>query len=309
MRILPGYVGSSSYCAKTTPGGSFTISTGHSKLNIKMTHSFSLLTFNCFGLWLPNTRRRLLALAKQLDRDRYEVVCLQEIQLHAYQRLLVENCFSYPYSFHERYLHCPKGGLLTLSRLPFTRTSFEPYGHRGLWYTPMLLDRLFFKGMSISSLIWNSLPIVIINTHLLANFAGDWERRGMYARVEEQQLRQLAETVQAQPKDSIVILVGDFNIPRGSALYRDFLLHSGLTDLLAGDHRPTLRMPFKAASSISLSIDYILARIPETYSFRIDCDHRFTERYTIGNRMQAYLSDHHGIEVRFRMDSRALCFL
>jgi endonuclease/exonuclease/phosphatase (EEP) superfamily protein YafD len=167
----------------------------------------------------------------------------------------------------------------------------------------MLLDRLFFKGMSVSSLTWNSLPMLIINTHLLANFAGDWERSGMYARVEEQQLRQLAETVQAQPKDSIVIVVGDFNIPRGSGLYRDFLLHSGLTDLLAGDYRPTLRMPFKAASSVSLSIDYILARIPETYSFKIDCDHCFSERHPINDRMQGYLSDHHGIEARFTMDA------
>ena len=119
----------------------------------------------------------------------------------------------------------------------------------------------------------------------------------------ERQLRQLAETVQAQPKDSIVIVVGDFNIPRGSGLYRNFLLHSGLTDLLAGDHRPTLRMPFKAASSISLSIDYILAQVPEKYSFKIDCENCFTERYTIGNRMQGYLSDHHGIEVRLTRDS------
>ena len=116
--------------------------------------------------------------------------------------------------------------------------------------------------------------------------------------MEEKQLRQWAETVRSQPGDSIVIVVGDFNIPRGSGLYRDFLLHSGLTDLLAGDHRPTLRMPFKAASSISLSIDYILARIPEKYSFKIDCDHCFSEKYTIGNRRQGYLSDHQGIEVR-----------
>ena len=268
-----------------------------------MTHAFSLLTFNCFGLLLPNTRRRLLALARELDQSPHQVVCLQEIQLHAYLRLLVENCGSYPHSFHEPYLHCPKGGLLTLSRLPFTSTSFEPYMERGLWYTPMLLDRLFFKGMSISSLRWNSLPIVIINTHLLANFAGDWERRGMYARVEEQQLRQLAETVQTQPKDSIVIVVGDFNIPRASGLYRDFLLQSGLTDLLAGDTRPTLRMPFKAAASRPLSIDYILVRIPEKYSFKIDCAHCFSERYTIHDRMQGYLSDHHGIEVRLTMDS------
>jgi hypothetical protein len=107
----------------------------------------------------------------------------------------------------------------------------------------MLLDRLFFKGMLITKLIWSKIPIVIINTHLLANFAGDWGPHGMYARVEEKQLRQLAETVQSQPMDSVIIVVGDFNVPRGGGLYHDFLVHSGLTDLLAGDTRPTLRLP------------------------------------------------------------------
>jgi endonuclease/exonuclease/phosphatase (EEP) superfamily protein YafD len=120
----------------------------------------------------------------------------------------------------------------------------------------------------------------------------------MYAQVEERQLRQLAETVQAQPTDSIVMVVGDFNIPRGSGLYRDFLVHSGLKDLLAGDTRPTLRIPFEAASRLSLPIDYILVRTPDKHSLNIDCDLCLSGKYTISNRQQGYLSDHHGIEVR-----------
>ena len=276
------------------------LTTIHSTFN-EMTDSFSLLTLNCFGLWLPGTRRRLLALAKELKQSPYRVVCLQEIQLHRYRRLLVEES-SYPYSFHEPYFHCPKGGLLTLSRIRFTSASFEPYTERGFWYTPMLLDRLFFKGMSITSLTWNGLPLVIINTHLLANFAGDWERHGMYARVEENQLQQLTETVNVQPADSVVIVVGDFNIPRGSRLYEDFLVHSGLTDLLAGETRPTLRIPFQGASRFSLSIDYILVRIPDKYSLKIDCDLCFSEKYAINQRQQGYLSDHLGIEVQITVN-------
>lgn len=262
-----------------------------------MTDSFSLLTLNCFGLWLPNTRRRLTALAREVEQSPYQVVSLQEIQLHEYQRLLVEGCASYPYAQSEPYVHCPEGGLLTLSRTPVTSTSFEPYIERGLWFTPMLLDRLFFKGMLITWLTWKDVPMVIINTHLLANFAGDWERGGMYAQVEEKQLRQLAETVQAQPTDSIIIVAGDFNVPRGSALYKDFLIHARLTDLLAGDTQPTLRVPFGTRSHFPLAIDYVLVRIPEKYSFKIDCDLCFSKTYRIGDRHPGYLSDHYGIEI------------
>lgn len=262
-----------------------------------MTSSFSLLSLNCFGLWLPDTRRRLLALAKELEGGPYQVLCLQEIQLHRYRSLLVEGCSSYPYALSEPYMHCPKGGLLTLSRLPFLSNSFEPYTDRGLWYTPMLLDRLFFKGMLITRLIWNSTPMVIINTHLLANFAGDWERGGMYARVEEKQLRQLAETVRSQPADSVVLVVGDFNIPRGGGHYHDFLAHSGLTDLLAGDTRPTLRLPIRAPSRFSFAIDYALIRIPKDLALKVNCDLCFSGKYRLTNRREDYLSDHCGIEL------------
>lgn len=267
-----------------------------------MRDSFSLLTLNCFGLWLPNTKRRLVALARELEQSPYQVICLQEIQLHQYRNLLVRESSSYPHALDERYIHCPMGGLLTLSRLPVTNSLFEPYVERGLWYTPMLLDRLFHKGMLITRVIWANIPMVIINTHLLANFAGDWERNGIYARVEEKQLQQLAEMVQAQPKESIVLVAGDFNIPRGSWLYQDFLASSGLTDPLAGDTRPTLRLPHGAPARLSLPIDYIFVRIPAKYALDIDCDHCFSTKYPVDHRRQGYLSDHIGLEIRIQVN-------
>jgi len=265
-----------------------------------MTDSFSLLTLNCFGGYLPYTSRRLLALAQELEHRPNQVVCLQEIQLHRYQRLLVKACASYSYSLYEPYFHCPKGGLLTLSRLPFTGKSFEPYTERGLWYTPMLMDKLLYKGMLIKKLAWGDVPMTIINTHIMANYVGDWERHGLYARVEEKQLQQLAKTVRHQPADSIIIVVGDFNIPRGSKLYYDFLANSGLTDPLAGDKRPTLRTPPGVPSRYSLPIDYAFVRIPSTYSLKIDCELCFSNKYQISRWRHDYLSDHNGIEIRIR---------
>src|SRR6266498_654788 len=262
-----------------------------------MTDSFSLLTLNCFGGYLPFTSRRLLALANELEQRSNQVVCLQEIQLHRYQKLLVKACVSYPYGLYEPYFHCPKGGLLTLSRLPMTSKHFEPYNERGLWYTPMIMDKILYKGMLIHNLIWAGIPMVIINTHILANYIGDWERHGMYARIEEKQLQQLAKTVRGQPADSLIIVVGDFNIPRGSRLYRDFLVHSGLTDPLAGDTRPTLRVPSGIPSRYSLPIDYVLVRTPNAHSFKIDCDICFTSKHRISSSHYGYLSDHNGIEI------------
>ena len=263
-----------------------------------MSNLFSLLTLNCFGLWLPGTQRRLSVLANELDQSEYQVVCLQEIQLHRYQELLVKGSASFPYSNSERYIHCPKGGLLTLSRIPISDKSFESYVERGLWYTPMLLDRLFYKGMLITKLAWDNIPVIIINTHILANFAGDWARGGMYARVEEKQLQQLAHIVRAQPLDTLVVVVGDFNIPRGSKLYQDFLSQSSLTDPLARDIRPTLRTPARITSRYSLAIDYVFFRLPLVNALSIHSDLRLFGKYAISKWHQGYLSDHDGIEIQ-----------
>ncbi len=262
-----------------------------------MTDSFSLLTLNCFGLILPHTKHRLIALAREVEKCSHQVVCLQEIQLHQYQRLLVDACASYSYPLYEPYVHCPKGGLLTLSRIPVTNKVFEPYTERGLWYTPMLLDRLFYKGMLITKFSWGTIPIVVINTHILANFVGDWAKHGMYARVEKKQLQQMAKTVRAQPADAIILVVGDFNIPRGGRLYSDFLANSGLTDPLAGDTRPTLRTPAGVPSRYALPIDYAFVRTPVGHSFEIECDLCFSGKYWVTDQQQDYLSDHNGIEI------------
>ena len=79
------------------------------------------------------------------------------------------------------------------------------------------------------------LPIVVLNTHLTANYSGDWRSDNRYTRNERCQLEQLAETVRAQSADTLVLVAGDFNIPRGSGLYHEFMQASGLTDPLAGN--------------------------------------------------------------------------
>ena len=57
---------------------------------------FSLLTFNCFGGLSWTTPRRLRTLAQALERDVVDIVCLQEVQTIAAQRLLTRVTTSHP---------------------------------------------------------------------------------------------------------------------------------------------------------------------------------------------------------------------
>jgi endonuclease/exonuclease/phosphatase (EEP) superfamily protein YafD len=123
--------------------------------------------------------------------------------------------------------------------------------------------------------------------------------------MQEKQLRQLAGMVAVQPTDALVVVVGDFNIPRGSRLYMDFLDQSGLIDTLAGDLRPTHRPPPGVPARYSLPIDFVFARVPQTLSLQITCDLRFSSKLDLTHKHQDYLSDHSAIEVGFKLSPQA----
>jgi len=270
-----------------------------------MPASLSLLSLNCFGTPVPTTRRRLQALAHHLEQSSLQIVCLQEVQLVAYQNLLFQACASYPFQAYEPHLHCPKGGLVTMSRTPLATGHFETFAEQGRWYLPTAMDRFLGKGMLISSLHWGDVPVVVINTHILANYSGDWERHGVFTRMQEKQLRQLADTVAAQPSNALVAVVGDFNLPRGSQLYHNFLHQTSLIDVLAGDQRPTHRPPPGVPIHYSLPIDFVFIRVPSSLSLQITGDLRFSSKLNVTPRHQDYLSDHNAIEVGFTLNTPA----
>lgn len=260
--------------------------------------NFTTLTMNCFGVPTPTTRRRLRILSDALNQLDADVVCLQEVQAHPYRRLLIKACTSYPHHAYTPFAHAPKGGLLTLSRHPITESRFVLYRTRGLWYTPALADWILHKGVLFTHLQIDSQPIVLMNTHLTANYSGDWSPKNRFAQQEWSQLQQLAELVNLQPADHLVMVAGDFNIPRGSWLSDQFLEQSGLIDPLAGNLQPTFRswtgMPMRYAAAI----DFNLVRVPPALKLNIESAFRFDNKVQAPTGRELYLSDHTAIEVR-----------
>ena len=108
----------------------------------------------------------------------------------------------------------------------------------------------------------------------------------------------MAETVRAQPAEALILAAGDFNIPRGSKLYHDFLDSSKLNDPLAGDTRPTLRLPFGIPVRYALPIDYVMVRLPEDTALKVECDLCFSGREWQNRWRQDYFSDHQAIGIR-----------
>lgn len=264
---------------------------------------FSLVTFNCFGAPTPRVRRRLLALATELNQRKYCVVCLQEVQAHMYRKLIIDACTQYPAHADEPFFHAPKGGLLTLAQVPIERREFTLYHARQIVSPLAAMDLLLHKGVLLVQIGIAHVPIVVLNTHLSANYSVDWNPNNRYARIEHSQLRQLAEIVRAQPPEALVIVAGDFNIPRGSWLYDDFLEQSGMIDPLAGDARPTHRVPPGIPVHLARSIDFALLRLPPMSGVSVQSDLCFDQQLPLTNTRRGYLSDHYGVELRITWDS------
>ncbi len=263
-------------------------------------NSFTILTLNCFGVPMPSTRRRLFALSRVLNDLDADVVCLQEVQANPYRRLLLKACTGYLYHSYRSFVHAPKGGLLTLSRHPIHQSRFTLYNERGLWYTPAIADWILHKGILVSHIQYGDLPIVVMNTHLTANYTGDWSPANRFALHEWEQLQQLAGLVHTQPEECLVLVTGDFNIPRGSWLSEQFLAKSGLTDALAGDLRPTFRPLSGMPARYAAPIDFILFRAPDSIkgSLTIESCLMFEEKHQAEGGQRFYLSDHKGIKLR-----------
>ncbi len=263
---------------------------------------FTLITLNCFGVPTPSTRSRLRALAHDLNRRDACVVCLQEVQANIYRRLLVSACTAYPYHAYEPFLHAPKGGLLTLSRIPIHNSEFTLYRDRGLWYTLAPADWLLHKGVLCTQLVVGGVPVVIINTHLTANYSANWRKNNPYARLERTQLYHLAEVVTAQPPDTLVIVAGDFNVPRGTGLYHEFIRLTDMIDPMAGSNLPTLRPPRGMPGRYAVPIDFALVRAPHLPGLQMRSQLSFQEKLPLSNGKQMFASDHYGIALDVTWD-------
>lgn len=179
-----------------------------------------------------------------------------------------------------------------------------PYAAQGPWLGPTLMDRLTGKGALIVRLACDGLPVVVINTHLLANYGADWRQGGSAARHQRRQLAQLAEIVRRQPADSLVLLAGDFNLPRGSWLYEEFVAESGMADPMAGDPRPTYR-PFPGVPArYALPLDMVFVRVPAQLQASVEPRLCLDERVALVGGGRDYLSDHLGVQVTISWRAR-----
>ena len=265
-----------------------------------MINGFSLLSLNTFGIPFYLSLGRLKRLASELEQLGPAVICLQEIQQNVYAPLLVRHLSTYPYQAIFPHIYAPKGGLGIFSRIPLMQKRFEPYSDRGLRFFITFADWALFKGVLVAQLQIDELDIFILNTHLNANYSGDWHPKNPLALVQFGQVQKISSLLEEMPAEALIILCGDLNFPRTTNLYEELVTKNGLIDPLRDDPRPTYR-PFPLVPSRwNTSLDYNLYRLPKGIDFEVRADVLPIEASRQKSALRRFLTDHCALTLNVR---------
>jgi len=263
---------------------------------------FSLLSLNTFGIPFFLSLGRLKRLASELELLGPTIICLQEIQQNAYVPLLVRCLPTYPYRAIFPHIYAPKGGLGIFSRIPLIQQRFAPYPDRGLRFFITFADWALFKGVLLGRLQIKGLDVFVLNTHMNANYSGDWHRKNPLALVQHMQVQKISALLEEMPEEALIILCGDLNFPRTSFLYEELIGQNRLIDPLRDDSRPTYR-PFPLVPSRwKTSLDYILYRLPLGDEFNIRADILPVEDSSQKSTFRRFLTDHCALTLNVRWD-------
>ena len=255
--------------------------------------TFSLLSLNTFGLPFYLGILRLKRLMHVLRQQPVDMLCFQEIQQNAYIPLALREMRElYPFYAFEARHWAPKGGLLTLGNVAFENQSFVAYPDRGRLFSLGFADWALEKGVLRTQFRVGEQSVVVMNTHLHANYHGNWSRSNPMARIQTNQVQHLVGLVRAEAPEVLVIVCGDFNFPRQAFLYEELLARAGLIDVFAGDIRPTY-IPFPLVSARwKTTLDYLLIRHPENSIIDVQPDILCLEDRSKRWPHQRFLSDH-----------------
>jgi endonuclease/exonuclease/phosphatase family metal-dependent hydrolase len=264
--------------------------------------SFSLLSLNTFGVPFYLSLGRIKRLALELNQMAPNLICLQEIQQNAYLPILQHNLKAYSHLAYFRNRFAPKGGLFTasISSSPIIKRNFYPFPNQGHLISIGFSDWALNKGVLMTNLEVDGHCFMVMNTHLQANYLGDWRPSNSQTRIQLDQVKYLGELIHTQPKDVWLIVCGDFNFPRHSPAYQQMVLQSGLVDAHANDPRPTYQ-PFPFVSTKwRTNLDFIFYRKPTADNSEVSADIIPIVNSAAHQTHQRFLTDHHGLVLTIR---------
>ncbi|MET7276841.1 endonuclease/exonuclease/phosphatase family protein [Kribbella sp. NPDC005582] len=258
----------------------------------------TVASLNTRGMPLRGSRlaERYAAIGAVFEASAVDLVNFQEVLTYYHLRQLARAMPSYRFASFRRSAAGPAGGLLTLSRTAFARTDYVRFPMPST-ADAVGLPRLSRQKAWLKGVLVTTLPhLAVANTHLLANFDGDWSESNRYYRLQHQQLTTVGRVLAALDKPALVS--GDFNIARDSSLFSSFLRDTRLLDAFGPTCPPTFHATYLRPGKTAHCIDFILLSDP---AITVETAHlTFTDQQPMPNG-PGYLTDHLGLQARLTL--------
>lgn len=271
-----------------------------------MKKELTVLSLNTFGIpFHPhrilrtilrnNVRMRYRLIAEEVQRVNPDIILFQEVIDYAHYLFLRKHLPMYRYVAMKRMIYGPRGGLLILSRSPLEQVSYEDFRKSGSYRDKSIVGMVNRRGILSAKVA--SLPLWIINTHLTQNSDHDWSANNRYLPYLLSQLDQLNQFIKDVKKRSSYILGGDFNMPKDTHIYDQFISESKVHDVFEKDYFPTYHEHFLPRGARVGRLDYLF--YGGNMKIR-NSSYIFQKPVTV-NGKKLYVSDHLGLIATFSL--------
>lgn len=250
-------------------------------------------------LFRNQINKRFQLLSQEIRRHNVDVLLLQEVHLYSSLHLLRRKLPMYRFVIYEKSLYGPKGGLVIFSRLPIERADYTNFAKRGSLRNKSIAGIIMRNGILLAKV--KGTKLWLMNAHLTQNSDCDWSANNRYIPLLLSQLRQCQHVVDLLTKSGQqVIAAGDFNMPKESIYYHEFLQATNLNDAFSQEHSSTYHQNFLLPGQTVGRIDYIYYGGNADLQL-VDHSQVITEPIIDENGQLLYLSDHIGLQALFSL--------
>ena len=232
-----------------------------------MQNKLSVVSLNMFGtpfhpkrilttFFRNQVRKRFSAIAEIIYSLDTDVLLLQEVHDYPHLLFLKRLLPKFPYLVYKPMLYGPRGGLVIFSKYPLETDHFYDFLTKGKLHNKSITGHLSMKGILQAKI--KGTNIWVANTHLTQNSDHDFSPDNRYIPILLAQLKQVAIHIQAmKERGEQVILGGDFNMPKDTEYYKDFLKITDLKDTFPRDSFTTYHQNFLPEGESIGRVDYI----------------------------------------------------
>lgn len=173
-----------------------------------------IITYNIWGMAALSKYlgERINQISIELEKRKLDFVLLQEAWRDKDRELLIKNS-KLKYSFYYSVPRTIGSGLFHLSKTPLTRSSFREFSLNGRLTDITEGDAYAGKGVGMSTISINNLPISFFSTHTIARYGDDHDQYSDRHTLDRlMQMFEIFQHIVEQTDSDAFVVAGDFNI-------------------------------------------------------------------------------------------------